>query len=251
MQKLYLTLFFICGFFPQTILGIQLNLIFEDRLSSGDTVPGEEGKYITEGAFVNEGWQSTSGSSQMVIALSNVFEPNESGAIEIDVTNFNPIDQYSSSKQQFINLYSFPDGNQNNWHDTDKCWWNLRGGTNYMESGGAGFKFLWAPASVDSRHEVRLIHSRTNWSTSETYTFRIEWSSTELTLHLDGQRLHGPVSFGGRSGSLKYIFLGKDNNYPGFSGPIYKAVRVYGEGAASDTQPPLAPQSVQASEIDS
>ena len=217
-----------------------LSLDFEDPLTSGQAVSGEAAKDVNGGTFTSQGWQSTSTSSQIRITLSTGFAPGESGALELDITNFDPVNQYSGDKHQFFNLYTRSDGSKADWENTAKGWWNVRGGKNYMTGDGAGFKFLLAPAGLDSRHEVRLIQDKNDWDTGRTYTLRAEWTSSEISLYLDGQKLTGPHDFGGRGEDLAYVFIGKDNVYGGFSGPVYTALRVYRDGPPTPNTPPTA-----------
>jgi hypothetical protein len=227
-----LILVFAFSTFPAGSADAALNLVFTDPLISADLAQGQTQKTNKGGTFVSQGWKASASSSQLFIVLEKAIGPTEVGALEVQLTNFNPIQQYRSEKHQFISLYSRPDGSKLNWDDNKKCWWNIRGGTGYMTSGGAGFKFLHHRAGRATRVEVRLIQSKKDWDLTKTYTFRVEWTASGITFSLDGTRLHSG-NFGGRIEALKYIFLGKDNVYTGFTGPVYKNLKIYSESGAA------------------
>jgi len=203
-----------------------LALHFEDPLTSNAVVAGEASKRVKEGKFVERGWESTSSASQIVIELAEPFAPGEGGAVEIDITNFDPVKQYAGSKHQFFNVYSRPDGSKERWDEDGKCWVNVRGGRNYMKSGGAGFKLLCAPRGLKSRHERRLIESTKTWDPARTYVLRLQWDDRTVGVWLDGRRLCS-FAFADRTELLSHVFIGTDNVYSGFAGPVYTRLRVY------------------------
>ena len=190
---------------------------FTDTLTDATVQPGFDDKVVTGGAFSADGWQTTAESNQLRLTLSSPIHGD--GALEIDVTSFDPVTQYSRDKHQIINMYTSTDGSQAVF-GTDEAWWNIRTGTNYS----TGFKFLASPRGGDEREEVRLIESAT-WDPSDLHTFRVEWDAVDIDVYLDGVHLH-TLDFDGRVEPLQVIFVGKDNVYLGQVGPIYSNLRV-------------------------
>ncbi len=180
-----------------------------------DAAPGAGFDEIlaTGGSFSGEGWQTTGDQSQLRVKLT---EPAwGDGCLTIDVTNFDPVTQYTDEKHQIINMYTSELASQAVF-DTDEAWWNIRTGSNYT----TGFKFLSAPHGGDSRLERRLIEDAT-WDPAATYTFKVEWTDTEISVYLDDVHLW-TQSFSGRTFPLQYVFLGSDDvPYPAQVGPIF------------------------------
>ena len=190
---------------------------FTDPLIDSSVQPGFDDKLANGGAFTADGWQTTGGGDQLRLRLTSPIQGD--GSFEIDVTNFDPVTQYTSDKHQIINMYTSNDGSQAVF-DTDEAWWNIRTGTNYY----TGFKFLASPRGGDEREEVRLIESAT-WNPADLHTFRVEWDSADVHVYLDGVYLD-TLAFDGRIEPLQTIFVGKDNVYLGQVGPIYSNLRV-------------------------
>ncbi len=190
---------------------------YTDPLTEATLQPGFDEKIVNGGVFSAAGWQTTSESDQLRLTLTNPVHGD--GALEIDVTNFDPATQYSRDKHQIIDMYTTTDGTQAVF-DTDEAWWNIRTGNNYY----TGFKFLASPNGGDEREEVRLMESAT-WDPADLHTFRVEWNSVDVDIHLDGVLLH-TLPFDGRVQPLQVIFVGKDNVYLGQVGPIYSNLRV-------------------------
>jgi len=183
-----------------------------DPLTSPDSVTGFSAKEVSGGSFTAGGWQTTGGDDQLVLELE---EPlTGSARIDIDVTNFDPLTQYSSTKHQIFNAYTSDDGSQDVF-DTDEAWWNIRTGTNY----GTGFKFLAAPNGGDSREESRH-HADAAWDPAAVHRFSIEWDAEEIDLYLNDE-LQQTFDYSGRVQPLQYIFIGTDNVYVAQVGPIY------------------------------
>jgi hypothetical protein len=199
-----------------------------DPVWSIDLTDGEPaGTQTRGGAWTGDGWRTTDARSQLMIELPDPAAPEDAYALEIDLLGFDPVQQYHGNKHQFISLYSRADGSKADWHEPGKGWWNIRGGTNYMEDGGAGFKFLWAPAGYDSRHETRCIQDTADWDPTQVVTFRIVWDQWKISLFLNGETIVERKNFGRRGEDLAYLFLGTDNVYDGFAGVTYQAARLY------------------------
>ena len=225
-----------------SLAAVELGLVLDDPLTGEDPVGIEIEKVVKGGEFLSDGWQAQGSNNQIRIQLPDtIFPANGSGAMEVDVRNFDPPAQYNSKKHQFINLYSRPDGSKAFWDDDRKSWWNIRGGNNYRNSStAAGFKWLYTPAGLATRHEHRLIQNTSNWDRAKTYTFRVEWTASHISISLDGQVLRGNGNFGNRVEALQYVFLGKDNVYSGMStsdGIVYTALRLYAPGGDSGEPP--------------
>ncbi|MDP6933571.1 MAG: NBR1-Ig-like domain-containing protein [Myxococcota bacterium] len=185
---------------------------FCDPLTDSSLQSGFEDKSISGGSFTSAGWQTTDDEDQVRIEMSTPITGD--GMLEIDVTNFDPETQYSSTKHQIINLYTSDDGSQNVF-ETDEAWWNVRTGTNY----GTGFKFLAAGNGGDSRDEVRITEDA-SWDPADTHTFTVEWDSEYADIYLDGTLME-TLPFDGRVQPLQHVFIGKDNVYVGQVGPVY------------------------------
>ena len=192
------------------------------------------------GKFTDQGWQSLDSLSQMVIVLNDGFSADEAGAIELEMTNFNPLTQRTGKKQHFFSLYANPEGG--NWADEYResryqkkdlalPYFNFRVGT-YDNENGRGIKMLWK--ADDKREEKAPFGARKDWSEDETYTWRAAWDADSLSCYLNGEKIFGPVAFGPRTphANLRYIFLSKDgmrkdNVWYGMPGPIYQKITVY------------------------
>jgi hypothetical protein len=225
------------------VMAQQATLLYSDPLDDASST--SVGPLTNNGgAFIAErGWQSVDDNSQLLISLPANLP--ESGSMLVDVTNFDPVSQNSNIKHQIISLYSRVDGSKANWDDPGKSWWNIRTGTGYMDSDTqAGFKFLAAPGGIDSREEVRIMQDAT-WDLNRTYTFKVSWSTTDISFYLDGD-LKATLDFTGQTEPFQYIFLGTDNVYIGQAGPVYSNLRIYGEG---EVPVPVEPGAVQFSDI--
>jgi len=101
---------------------------YSDPLTDATLQPGFDDKNVNGGSFSAAGWQTTSGNDQLRLTLTSPVHGD--GMFEIDVTNFDPVTQYSGDKHQIINMYTSTDGSQAVFN-TDEAWWNIRTGTNY------------------------------------------------------------------------------------------------------------------------
>lgn len=170
------------------------------------------------------GWQATSISSQLYLKFAQDL-PTE-GTFVIDVTNFNPVEQNQTDKQQIINLYSQAEGSKET-YETDAAWWNIRTGTNYtLGEGMAGFKFLSAARGVDTREETRCIEDKSDWDVNDTYEFKVSWTTEDIYCYFDNL-LVAEFDFTGQVEDFQYVFLGTDNVYQAQPGPIYSNLRIY------------------------
>ncbi len=190
---------------------------FVDPLTSASPQAGFASKSVSGGTFTSAGWQTTGGSDQLLLEMTAPVWGD--CTVEVDVTNFDPLTQYSGNKHQVINMYTSSDGSQGVF-TTSEAWWNIRTGTNY----GTGLKFLAAPEGGDSRDEVRLIENAV-WNPTDLHTWTVTWDDLQVHLSLDGVLLT-TLPFDARVQPLQHIFLGKDNVYSGQVGPIYSNLRV-------------------------
>jgi len=204
----------------------------------------ESNRVVKGGEITSHGWKMTDSLDQYIIELRQGFLPYESGAIEVDVTNFDPMNQTTGDKQHFINFYGHPYGSQFGTPEMRSTpFFTVRAGQKYGDETKKSFKILWR-ASADNRHEDRGFGERGDWDLKKTYTWRAEWDIDHLRIYLDGEKIFDTAErkeeecFCKRTAALKYVYLGSDNSWDfhehilkdtwfGFPGPIYKAVRVY------------------------
>ncbi len=195
-----------------------------EKTSAGYAIKARSGK------FVPDGWQSTDTLSQLKVSLTDGFKPGEAGAIELEVTNFDIISQANGRKNHFFNVYGIGSGNSFG-ATSGEPFINFRAGKQkYGNEQGQGIKLLWAARGSDSREEKAPFAVRKSWDPRATYTWRAEWTDSELTCYLDGEKIFGPVEFGQRTGELKHVFLATDGIgkiWFAFPGPIYKKLKVY------------------------
>lgn len=190
--------------------------------------PAEVSRTVKGGRWENRGWQATSPKDQLRIELKEGFGPRQSGAIEVDITNFCPLVQAVGSKHHFITLHGDAGGDA--FVSRDSAFVTLRAGGQYIdEKGKLGIKVLWRGGS--GRGEEGTFGAR-DWTEAETYTWRCEWNDQALCVYLDGKCIFGPAEFSGRfSRPMKHLFLGTDGiggeAWFGMIGPVYRAVRLY------------------------
>lgn len=92
-------------------------LELQDPLTSRNFVSGENEKKEKSGVFEEGGWRAATREAQTVIELSSAFGPKDTGAIEVDITDFDPPQQFVASssgdageKHHMLALYSRGDG---------------------------------------------------------------------------------------------------------------------------------------------
>ena len=194
-------------------------LLLSDPLTGKGLIKGEKGKWVNGGKFTAKGWQATAGKSQIMIQLTTALK--NPGTLKIDVTNFDPVSQNAAAKHEIINLYTQKNGSKAIFN-TKGSWWNIRTGTNYLKD-PMDVKFL--SARNGTRTETRLKKNVT-WNKSKTYTFRVSWTSTGISIYLDNQKVH-THPWGTMVEAWEYVFIGTNNVYTGQKGPIYSNLRVY------------------------
>jgi hypothetical protein len=129
-------------------------LDLQDMLTSRNFVGGEIEKKEKQGKFEAAGWRTVGVESQIMIELERAFAPYESGAIEVDLTGFDPVRQFgkSSDKHHILCLYSASDGAHGGWDDNTKAWLCWRVGKEYVSdsTGTAGCKIQAVPRGSQS-----------------------------------------------------------------------------------------------------
>ena len=210
-------------------------LDLQDMLTSRNIVGGEVEKKEKQGRFELVGWTTVGVESQLMIELERAFAPVDAGAVEVDVTGFDPIRQFakSSDKHHILCLYSSSDGSHGGWEDNAKAWVCWRVGNEYVSdsAGTAGLKAQAAARGVASLNEARYEARR--WSGGATYTLRIEFDAHAATLFVDGKPVvplkgeRASVDFSKRRESLRFVFVGMDNQTPGFDGVRFSNLRVW------------------------
>ncbi len=196
----------------------------------------EKVRVVHGGRFTERGWKALDHNDRIRIQLIDSFGANASGAVELDVYNFNPKVQATATKQHFFSLY----GLQNPDSDTFKIegphpYFNLRVGKNKYAD-GYGIKVLWSPKGKESRQEVGPLAVQPNppgWLTNQLYTWRVEWNADSIRYFLNGKLYFGPVFFGQRIKPMDYIMIGADRDSDVFkeskslTGCFYQRVRIY------------------------
>jgi hypothetical protein len=202
----------------------------------------EELRMVRGGVFVPKGWQSVDSLNYIMIALKDGFKYNEPGAIELEMTNLNPMIQATGKKQHFFNLYASPTGHHfakeyrdGKFIDLNPCYpfISLRFGEKlYTNENGQGIKVLWR--ANEKRIEQAPFGARSDWDISKTYVWRMEWDEDSLSVFLNGLLIFGPKDFGNRdkNATMRYIWIGKDAHLQegvwfGFPGPVYQKIRVF------------------------
>jgi len=234
--------------------------VAEIPLNSDTVSDYEEVRIVTGGAFRETGWKATDSLCRIIMVLKRGFYHNESGAIEIEMTNLDPMEQQNGRKHHFFNLYASPEGST--WHryflepnrkgkvggNVEEPYFNLRFGNYGKAQDGRSIKVLWKGGG--KRHEMShhnqehfgLIKS---WNKEKTYRYRAEWDTKRLVVYLNdelifaSQRFNntekvGRDSFANRDehAPMKYIFISRDNHdnpgvWYGMPGPVYQKVKVY------------------------
>ena len=190
---------------------------------------------VRGGRFTDEGWQAEHPWARFVLELADGFAHDEAGAVELDVTNFDYDQQADGRKQHFFSLYADPSGDQ---FRLRNAFFTLRGGGHYRDDDGRpGIKVLWRGEFI--RGEKAPFAARADWDPDRTYTWRAEWTSEELVVFLDGERVFGPAEFADRDRemAMKHVFLSTDgipksHVWYGMAGPVYQALRLYREPEA-------------------
>ena len=239
-NKLFFTLLLVTSIVALEATAQNATMAEEILLTDDTPGPYAEAIIAKGGTFTDQGWQSLDSLSQLVIVLNDGFSADEAGAIELEMTNFNPLTQRTGKKQHFFSLYANSEGG--NWTDEYRDgeyqkkdlalpYFNFRVGT-YDNENGRGIKMLWK--ADDKREEKAPFGARKDWSEKETYTWRAAWDADSLRCYLNGEKIFGPVAFGPRTphSNLRYIFLSKDGMqkdhvWYGMPGPVYKKIRVY------------------------
>jgi len=213
-------------------------------LTSFEPTDTETFRIVRGGKFAMNGWQVTDSMDYVLIELKDGFAYNEPGAIELQMTNLNPLTQTTGRKQHFFSMYANPEGSHfsdvytEEMKDDNKQrmplpFVSLRFGKDkYTDDNGQGIKVLWRPNV--KRHEKAPFGARSDWSEDKTYTWRMAWDQDSLSVYLNDERIFGPAEFNNRdkNAPLKYIFLSRDGNpkshvWYGFPGPVYQELKVY------------------------
>jgi len=199
--------------------------VLDDPLNGSTTGQQSGGTFVSGG-----GWQA----GQQIVW--DVGSELTEGGMSVEVTNWNPNSdspQHQFDKQHIINMYQAAHGSPHA-SDADSpktAFFNVRTGASYDNL----FKFLSSTSGFDpppaGRDETRIQKPLGFIDPTQTYTIRVEWTSTgDVTAFLDSETLvthsHGtPLR-------LRYVFVGTDNAPAGTYGPqkdvIYKNLKVWG-----------------------
>lgn len=194
--------------------------------------PGkQETRRIAKGGkFTPKGWQATGKLDRLTIELNKGFTPNESGAIEIQMTGVDYDTQAIGPKMHFFTFHGAASGDD--FTEQGKSpFFTLRAGQYKDPAGHRGIKVLWRGGGT--RGEKAPFGVRTKWDPTATLLYRAEWTPTELCVFLDGTRIFGPAEFHTRPNNapLKHVFLSTDgiekDKWWGMTGPVYQRIRVY------------------------
>ncbi len=255
LTLLYLFAAFLLIFLEKTSLGQpwHTQVLYHDNLDNPNS-KALGTMQNTDGVFISgKGWQSVASTSKLFITLPADL-PWE-GAMEIDVTNFDPAEQADDPdiKYHCINIWSRPEADKNV-YNTNASWTQIRtsGHDKYSDGEGrAGFKWLTQThgSGDDSREEDYYLLNK-DWDKSKTYTFRIVWTADRAYLYLnnallgDYRRNRTYHPFSGRLEPFRYIFLGKENLIYGYEaqiGPIYSNLTIFGPDGSTPPPPPPPP----------
>ena len=206
-----------------------LKLAGEIVLNAAGPSPLEADRKVLGGAFAPDGWRPAAKNDRLVLTLKEGFDWNKPGAIELDMTNLDFDAQVDGRKQHFFSLFANPVGSH---RESPNAFFNLRAGEYKDKQGNRGIKVLWRGAEV--RGEAAPFGARKTWDPKIKYTWRAEWTETELVVYLNGERIFGPAEFKDRHRTLpmRHLFLFRDGSpnekvWFGFVGPVYQAARIY------------------------
>ncbi len=207
-------------------------IILNDPLRERALGTQHGGKFAAGG-----GWQATGADDMLVYDLGRYVE---NGALEMQVRNFKPSEQNTYARHHLLAMFRNAWGNHHA-VEASETFWDLHTGTMYAP----GVKLQSSTNFVDEK--ATLI--KANWKKEETYKILLVWNGKELQYFRNGalQAMHthdGPLQ-------LRYIFVGRDrtvsgdlvtnyknNQYPGFVGPIFSNLIVKAHVPADDNNPP-------------
>ena len=229
--------------------GDNCTLVLEDSLS-GATVGQQQG-----GQFVDGGWKTKKMDHRIVYNLDAI----DCGYVELDLTNFNPPEQYDHKTENYdcdapdtdcyAHILGFYQGDHGSQHKA----------ANKGESQAA--VQATGPETSDRPKKLKLKGStcgwgggghkytpKYNWNVNKTYKLRLTWTSEKLTLRVDGeQKAQVDLTWPGEGDfdpdpelcppgdphlAYTYFFLGRDKSPGGgyFVGPTYSNVSIYNCG---------------------
>ncbi len=229
--------------------GNNCTLVVEDPLS-GSTVGQQQG-----GQFVDGGWKTKKIDHRIVYN----FDAIDCGYVEVDLTNFNPPEQYDHKTENYdcdaentdcyahiLGLYQGSHGSQHK-------------AANQGESQSA--VQATGPETSDRPKKLKLKGStcgwggggtnytpKYNWNVNKTYKLRLTWTSGKVTLKIDGeQKAQVALTWPGEGDfnpdpelcpagdphlAFTHFFLGRDKSPGGgyFIGPTWSNLHIYNCG---------------------
>ncbi len=208
------------------------------RTIINDSLNGNTLGARTGGQFENSGgWRVTTPNDMLVYDLGTYVE---SGALEIELSNFRPTVQNSHNRHHFLSMFRSPWGNHHPQENVETVW-DLHAGTSYSP----GVKLLsWTYNENEEKNTI----IKEDFDQTKTYRVRMVWNGNQLQYFLDGvlQATHTHSA----SLQVRYLYIGRDftvsgdfvtnfnnNQYPGLVGPIYENLLVT-ETVASDAIAP-------------
>lgn len=207
-------------------------IVLDDPLNNNTRGTRTGGKFVAGG-----GWQVTGVEDMIVYDLGRYLE---SGSLELEVRNFQPMLQNSAKRHHFLSFFRTPWGNHHPVENPETVW-DLHAGSYYA----GGVKILsWTYDHSDSHTVVPAA-----WDLSKTYRLKIIWNGNRLQYFrndtLQATNTHATAM------QLRHLFLGRDftvsadlvtnfknNQYPAIVGPIYSNLIVKENVAADDRFPP-------------
>lgn len=213
-------------------------IILDDNMIFPNKSAGAAEKWVSGGQFSKKGWASVEASNQIVVVLERPFEPNQSGAVQIEIQGFSPRMQYEPASDGVISeggyrYHFFGIGSQyeNHWQK-GSCFALLRGGQRY----GTGYKFMYgslgSPRDKSHGAEIEMFRNK-EWDAKASHIHRIEWTDKTIRYILDDKTVYEKENFGDRKEALKYVWIGRDNfrgkSWPSLIGPTFLNLKVFAE----------------------
>ena len=210
-------------------------LLYADSLTSATstkmgTITNTRGRFIP-----GRGWNVVDDQSQLMIQLPAPLSAE--GTFIINVTNFDPVTQNVSEKQNILALSSSNDMFVPPQYETGS-WWLFRTGYSYsLGEGMAGFRIDYAPKGVDTRSDGRAMEDAT-WSKNKVYEFKVIWTPDWIGFYIDNKLIMSPqiskTPWKDQTEFFRYLFVGRDSKggYLAMPGPIWFNARIYVPGPA-------------------
>jgi len=206
-------------------------------LSAVDETPVK--MFVEGGELSDTGWLATSEDDLVLFMLPDAFGR---GAVEVDVSGFDPLNNCDFAKVDFLALYDRPHGSTNAGSVDETAWAYYRAGTNYFQDGVANLKTAAKGRDMGvGTAAAAVTGSVPEFDPSRAYTFRIEWDEDGIRWLLDDIIVRD-ISM--TELYFKFLFLGRDNTSPAKTCPgmFFSLPRIYLGGSEQEAEiAPSAP----------